>query len=68
MTGPNEIEEGGEDNRTRVYTDSWGGYNPLNDNGFNHNFVNHALGWGFGDWTTNHIEGFWSYIKSICNT
>lgn len=69
MTGPDERDEDGEDgddNRTRVYTDRWLGYNRLNELGYNHWVVNHALGWGSGHWTTNRIEGYWSIIKKVC--
>jgi hypothetical protein len=51
-------------NPTRVYTDSWNGYNFLSQDGYRHFRVNHAKGqFRVGLNTINHIEGFWSDLK-----
>lgn len=34
--------------------------------GYFHWAVNHTVGWGFGHYTTNHIEGYWSWLKRVC--
>ena len=44
----------------------WRGYNGLNNLDYNHIVVNHAICWGFGAFTTNHIEGFWGVLKKEC--
>ena len=52
-----------EDVRTRVYTDLFASYNGLGALDYNHIPVNHAIGWGHGHFTTNHIENFWGVVK-----
>ena len=44
----------------------WPAYNGLGVLDYNHLVVNHAVGWGFGDFTTNHIESYWDLLKNEC--
>ena len=47
-----------------VYTDEMGAYQPLKEQGFNHDVVKHAGHvYVSGDLYTNTIEGFWSLVK-----
>lgn len=49
---------------TTVYTDEMGAYKYLNDNGYNHQIINHSAGiYALGNAHTNTIEGFWSLVK-----
>jgi transposase len=49
---------------TIVYTDEMSGYDPLIDNGYNHQRINHSEKvYVSGDVHTNTIEGFWSLLK-----
>jgi len=54
------------ENQTRFYCDLWRGYDNVHALGLNVIRVNHAVGWGFGHSTTNHIESFWSILKDVC--
>lgn len=52
------VEEG-----SNLYTDEWN-YGKKADTLYNHKNVNHQAGfYGKGEFTTNHIEGFWALIK-----
>lgn len=52
------VEEG-----SNLYTDEWN-YGKKVDTLYNHSNVNHKMGYyGSGQFTTNHIEGFWATIK-----
>lgn len=52
------VEEG-----SNLYTDEWN-YGNKADTHYNHKNVNHQAGfYGKGEFTTNHIEGFWALIK-----
>ncbi len=47
-----------------VYTDEMGGYEPLKQNGYKHQRINHSEHvYVSGDVHTNTIEGFWSLVK-----
>jgi transposase-like protein len=49
---------------TTIYTDEMGAYAPLNQNGYNHQIVNHSDHiYVRGIVHTNTIEGFWSLVK-----
>lgn len=49
---------------TVVYTDEFGAYQPLKENGYNHKIINHSEKvYVSGDIHTNTIEGFWSLVK-----
>jgi len=50
-------------NKTKIYTDGWYAYSNLAKYDYDHIVVKHIDGFGFGDKTTNHIEGFWGDIK-----
>jgi len=47
-----------------VYTDEMGAYDPLTENGYNHQRINHMERvYVSGNVHTNTIEGFWSLVK-----
>jgi len=49
---------------TTVYTDEMSAYDPLNQNGYNHQIINHSERiYVRGNVHTNTIEGFWSLVK-----
>ena len=50
---------------TRVYTDGLQSYNNLDALGYDHRVIPHNQGFGEGSETTNHIESFWSQMRSV---
>jgi len=49
---------------TTIYTDEMSAYEPLNQNGYKHQIVNHSSHiYVRGNVHTNTIEGFWSLVK-----
>src|ERR1035438_4962586 len=48
---------------TNVYTDESKAYRELPEEGFNHQFVNHAVRYVDGKIHTNGLENFWSLLK-----
>lgn len=47
-----------------IYTDEMGAYDPLKQNGYKHQIINHSEHvYVSGDVHTNTIEGFWSLVK-----
>jgi len=51
-------------NGTTIYTDEMSAYDPLTENGFEHQVVNHSdKVYAKGSAHTNTIEGFWSLVK-----
>jgi transposase len=58
-----QVKQNVEPNTT-VYTDEMSAYNPLTDNGYKHEIVNHSTHeYARGIVHTNTIEGFWSLVK-----
>lgn len=51
-----------------IYTDEYSVYDTLDQHGYKHEKVNHAVkAWVVGDAHTNTIEGFWSLVKRGIN-
>lgn len=64
---------------TIVYSDHWGAYNHLDQHNYEHRRVNdflikhvfikkiknHSRSFGFGTFTTNNIENYWSRLKRL---
>lgn len=56
------------DPTAQIYSDSYGAYNGLDKQGFNHESVNHLQNeWVRNGIHTNTIEGFWSQLKRSIN-
>ncbi|KAL4500821.1 hypothetical protein ABPG72_020055 [Tetrahymena utriculariae] len=51
-------------NKTIVYTDGAAFYSFIDECGYERRIVNHQVGFGRGEETTNHIESLWSQLKS----